>query len=156
MTLHQTIVNDMREAMKSKGRDLAVLRMLNTSLTVYTKDKKAKSVENNIITNDDIVVQIIKREIVDLKVEIEANENVQRQDKVDTLKLDLEKLQSYLPEEPEPLTEAELTSIITEAIQSVGATSKAQMGKVMAVVMPQTKDRADGAVVKQLVAKLLP
>lgn len=156
MTLHQTIVNDMREAMKSKGRDLAVLRMLNTSLTVYTKDKKAKSVENNIITNDDIVVQIIKREIVDLKVEIEANENVQRQDKVDTLKLDLEKLQSYLPEEPEPLTEAELTSIITEAIQSVGATSKAQMGKVMAVVMPQTKDRADGTVVKQLVAKLLP
>ena len=55
-------------------------------------------------------------------------------------------LEDYLPQ---PLTAAEISAIIPEAIASTGAAELGLkgMGKVMARVMPQTKGKADGAAV---------
>jgi uncharacterized protein YqeY len=61
-------------------------------------------------------------------------------------------LQEYLPQ---PLTPEELEAVVKEAIAEIGASSMADMGKIMQTVMPKVQGRADGGQVNQLVRKLL-
>ena len=56
---------------------------------------------------------------------------------------------------PQQLTEEEVSKIVIETIQSVGATSKADMGKVMGALMPKVKGKADGTLVNKLVQQHL-
>src|SRR3954464_5259546 len=56
---------------------------------------------------------------------------------------------------PSPLSEEEIEEIVDDAIAEVGATSMADLGRVMADVMPQIAGRADGSVVSQLVREKL-
>mgnify|MGYP003479219185 FL=1 len=59
---------------------------------------------------------------------------------------------SYLPEQ---LSEEEIAKIVEEAIAETGAASVKEMGKVMGIVNPKLKGRADMKVVGALVKKLL-
>ena len=56
---------------------------------------------------------------------------------------------------PEPLSEEEIEEIVDDAIAEVGATSMADLGRVMADVMPQIAGRADGSTVSQIVREKL-
>jgi uncharacterized protein YqeY len=56
---------------------------------------------------------------------------------------------------PQPLTEAELLAMVEAAIAESGAASPRDMGKVMGILSPQTRGRADGKAVSQLVTRLL-
>jgi uncharacterized protein YqeY len=71
---------------------------------------------------------------------------------VDKIKQELLILEEYLPQQ---LSEDELLEIVKVTISEVGATSKADMGKVMSAVMPKVKGQADGSAVKNAVASLL-
>ena len=64
-----------------------------------------------------------------------------REDLVNKLQSEIQILSAYLPEQ---LTEEELVDIIKQVISEVGATSKADMGKVMTAVMPKVKGKTDG------------
>ena len=61
-------------------------------------------------------------------------------------------LQPYLPEQ---LSEEEVQALVVEAVAKTGATSARDMGKVMGVLMPEVKGRADGKMVSGLVAQEL-
>ncbi len=61
-------------------------------------------------------------------------------------------LESYLPEQ---LSEDEVTRMIQEVIDEVGATSMKDMGKVMQVMTDRATGRADNKLVSQIVRKLL-
>ena len=61
-------------------------------------------------------------------------------------------LQEYLPSQ---LTEAELLDLANKAIVDSGATGPRDKGKVMSVIMPKVKGKADGGTVNSVVAKLL-
>ncbi|HEY3462533.1 MAG TPA: GatB/YqeY domain-containing protein, partial [Gaiellaceae bacterium] len=56
---------------------------------------------------------------------------------------------------PEPLSEDEIDEIVDDVIAEVGATSMADLGRVMADVMPQIAGRADGSQVSQIVREKL-
>ena len=56
---------------------------------------------------------------------------------------------------PEPLSAEELESLVRTAIAESGASSPADLGRVMGKVVPQTRGRADGKVVSELVRQLL-
>lgn len=58
----------------------------------------------------------------------------------------------YLPEQ---LSEEEIQKIVEEAVAESGAASVKEMGKVMAIVTPKVKGRADNKVVGNLVRKML-
>jgi uncharacterized protein YqeY len=73
-------------------------------------------------------------------------------DKIAELDARVELLVNYMPAQ---LTIDELKAIIEETKQAVGATSKAQMGAVMAALMPKVKHRMDGKMVNQTVAQML-
>ena len=75
-----------------------------------------------------------------------------RDDLVAQLEQEIEVLLPYLPQQ---LTEAEVREIVTEAVAIAGATSSKDMGKVMAVLMPKVKGRADGKLVNNIVRELL-
>ena len=75
-----------------------------------------------------------------------------RQDLLEDLKNEIVILRRYLPEQ---FTEAELGKIISEAIAESGAQSLNEMGKVMGLLMPRVKGRADGGLVRRLVEQQL-
>jgi uncharacterized protein len=56
---------------------------------------------------------------------------------------------------PQPLSEAELRALIEQAIAETGAASPRDMGKVMGLISPKVRGRADGKAVSQLVTQLL-
>jgi uncharacterized protein YqeY len=56
---------------------------------------------------------------------------------------------------PQQLTEEEVKAIILETIQEVGASTKADMGKVMSALMPKVKGRSEGKLVNHLVQQQL-
>jgi len=56
---------------------------------------------------------------------------------------------------PKQLSEEELEAIVKETIAELGASSKAEMGKVMAAIMPKVKGKADGSLVNKLVQQHL-
>ena len=58
----------------------------------------------------------------------------------------------YLPKQ---LTSEEVEALVKQAVEQSQAASVREMGKVMAILMPQLKGRADGKLVNELVRKAL-
>ena len=56
---------------------------------------------------------------------------------------------------PEQMSEEEVVAVVKETIAEVGASSKADLGKVMGALMPKVKGKADGKLVNQTVQSLL-
>ena len=75
-----------------------------------------------------------------------------REEQADAEERELEILEEFMPE---PLSEDEIDEIVDDVIAEVGATSMADLGRVMADVMPQIAGRADGSQVSQIVREKL-
>jgi ABC-type multidrug transport system fused ATPase/permease subunit len=75
-----------------------------------------------------------------------------RQDLVEKVRAELAIVELYMPKQ---LSDDELSEIVKEAILEIGANSKADMGKVMAAIMPKVKGKADGSLVNKLVQQHL-
>ncbi len=146
MTLSKRINEDMKAAMKAKDKfKLSVLRMMLSEF-------KNEEIKKKDALDDDEIIGILNRE---LKKRRDASEEYRKFNREDTVK-DLEKeiniLLSYMPEQ---LTEEEIKRIVQEAINQTGAQTKKDMGRVMAVIMPEIKGKADGRVVNQIVQSYL-
>ena len=91
-----------------------------------------------------------KRRLVSLVIEVFEAQN--RNDLAETEKSELEVIESFLPKQ---LSAEEIDALIADAIDSTGAASMKDMGKVMGILKPQLQGRADmGEVSKQIKAKL--
>ena len=75
-----------------------------------------------------------------------------RQDLVDKEKAEVELLQSYLPEQ---MSEEDVKKIVSEIVESSGATDIKDIGKVMGPAMAKLKGKADGKLVQQIARSLL-
>ena len=75
-----------------------------------------------------------------------------REEQAEAEEYELDVLEEFMPA---PLSEDEIEEIVDDAIAEVGATSMADLGRVMADVMPQIAGRADGSVVSQIVREKL-
>jgi len=98
------------------------------------------------------VVAVVEKMIKQRKDSIAQYEKAVRQDLADKEKYEISVLEAYLPQQ---LSQAEIEAIVAEAVASTGASSPADMGKVMGVVKPKLAGRADMGKVSGLVkAKL--
>ncbi|BAT71708.1 conserved hypothetical protein [Thermosulfidibacter takaii ABI70S6] len=146
MGLKEKIMADMKEAMKAKNTvKVSTLRLLISEIKNKEIDKRGE------LTEDEILA-VIQKAVKQRRESIEQYKNAGREDLVEKEQKELEILESYLPK---PLSKEEIEAIIDEAIKETGAASMRDMGKVMKVVMPKVRGRADGKLVNELVkAKL--
>ena len=146
MSLIATIEGEIKEAMKARDAERRdALRLIVNALKGSEKELQRP-------LSDDEELQVLRRE---RKKRVEAAEAFRaggREEQAATEERELAILEEFMPE---PLTEEEIEEIIDDAIAEVGATSMADLGRVMADVMPQVAGRADGSVVSQLVREKL-
>jgi uncharacterized protein YqeY len=146
MSLNERLNEDMKLAMKSHSKfKLSVIRMVRAAIKNIEIDQRKP-------LDDQEVLDVLSREIKQRRDSLQEFEKAGREDLVETVKAEIEILIEYLPQQ---LTEEEVKSIVQQTIQEVGASSKADMGKVMSALMPKVKGRADGKIVNQAVQQLL-
>ncbi|MCY9513531.1 GatB/YqeY domain-containing protein [Paenibacillus apiarius] len=146
MDLSQRLNEDMKQAMKSQDKfKLSTIRMVRSAIKNVEIDEKRT-------LNDDEVLEILGREIKQRKDALQEFEKAGRGDLVDKLRTEIDILTHYLPAQ---LSEEEIKVIVQETIQETGASSKADMGKLMGALMPKVKGRADGKLVNTIVQQYL-
>ena len=132
---------DTREAMKAGERDrVGTLRMIANSLQQDEKE------------GDGDAVAVLQRERKKRVEAAEAYGDAGREEQAAAERAEAELIEGYLPEQ---IDDAELGELIDAAIASTGAESQKDMGKVIGVVMGQTKGRADGKRVSTAVREKL-
>ncbi|MFB1050772.1 GatB/YqeY domain-containing protein [Paraliobacillus sp. JSM ZJ581] len=147
MSLLERLNQDMKVAMKSKDKEkLSVIRMVKASL----QNESIKFGKDELSEEEEVTV--LSREVKQRKDSLHEFKEAGRDDLVEKLVAELNVLQAYMPEQ---LSSERLEKIVLQTIEEVNATSKKEMGKVMGVLMPKVKGKADGTEVKQLVQKHL-
>lgn len=149
--LYQKIENDMKLSMKAGNPDLlSTLRLLVSELRRVETDKYPPSVGGQMTDED--VVNTLQRSVKQHKESIEMFEKGNRPDLVEKEKKELEIISSYLPKQME---EGDVRAIVEKAVLDTGAKTMADIGKVMGIVMPAVKGRADGGLVSRIVKESL-
>ena len=138
MSLKDRITEDMKTAMRAGEKErLATIRLILSAI-------KQREVDERITLDDSQVLAAIEKMIKQRKEAISQFEAGGRADLVAKESAEITVLQAYLPAQ---LSDAELETLIAEAIASTGAASIKDMGKVMGVVKAKAQGRADMAVV---------
>jgi uncharacterized protein YqeY len=149
MSLKERMSTDLKTAMKSGDKlRLETLRTLRAVLLEKEIEKRGSG--PGMTPEDELTVLTgaAKRR----KESIEQFRNGGRPELADQEEQELKIIQEYLPK---PMGEDEITAVIRGAIAETGASSPADFGKVMPLVMKQVKGKADGKLVQELVKKLL-
>jgi uncharacterized protein len=138
MTLKERIIEDMKAAMRSGEKErLGVIRLITSAI-------KQREVDERIVLDDPQVLSVLEKMIKQRKESVAQFQAGNRQDLVDKENSEITLLQGYMPSQ---LSEAELDSLISDAVASTGAASIKDMGKVMAVIKSKAQGRADMAAV---------
>lgn len=146
MTLQDRIESAMRDAMRARDeRRTQTLRMAMSAA-------HNRQIELGRDLTDEDYLDVLGRQLKQRRESIEAFRAGGREAMAANEEAEAVILAEFLPE---PLTEAELEAVVRTAITETGAASPADLGKVMGKVVPQTKGRADGKAVSDLVRRLL-
>jgi hypothetical protein len=146
MSIKAKLTEDMKTAMKAKdAARLSTIRMLISAI-------KNKEIDQRRELSEEEAAAVISTAVKQRRDSIEQFKTGGRQDLVDKEEAEVAILLSYLPQQ---LTEDEIREIVKSAIAETSATSGKDMGKVMKVIMPKTKGKADGALVNKVVKELL-
>jgi uncharacterized protein len=141
MSLLEQIQDDVKDAMKAGEKE----RVHALRLVVNELQKAAKE-------NGGDEVEVLQRE---RKRRIEAAEAYREGGRTDLAEAEEQEAQLIAGYMPEQLSDAELDAIVGDALAESGASSPKEMGKVMALVMPKVKGRADGKRVSAAVKERL-
>lgn len=144
--MKEELLNELKDAMKQKDElRKNTIMMIRAAILQVEKDTQ-KSL------SDEEMISIFAKELKKRKESISDYQKGGREDIVETLNKEIEIIAKYLPQ---PLTEAEIESIVKNAIEEVGAQGPKDMGKVMQNIRPKTNGKADGKLVSDIVKKLL-
>jgi uncharacterized protein YqeY len=144
--LKDRLQESQKEAMKSRDKErLGTLRLILAAM-------KQKEVDERIELSDEQIIAILDKMIKQRRESISQYEAGNRPDLAEKEAAEIKVIQAYMPS---ALSEAEIDTLVTEAIAQVGAASIKDMGKLMGVLTPKVKGRADMTVVSAKVkAKL--
>lgn len=140
---------ELKQSMLAKDElKTSVLRMLLSAISYFETEKGGAGYE----ANEEEVLTMISKQAKQRQDSITEFEKAGRQELADKEKKELEILQKYLPEQ---LSEEEIRKLVEEAVSQTGAASMADMGKVMGVLMPKVKGKADGNLINKIVRESL-
>ena len=146
MSLKSQLTDDMKTAMKAGEKDrLGVIRLINAAI-------KQKEVDERIEMTDPLVLGVIEKMVKQRKDSITQYEAAAREDLAAIERYELGVLEAYLPAK---LDEAAIQAEIDKAVAATGATSAADIGKLMGVLKPALAGQADMGLVSKLVKQTL-
>jgi uncharacterized protein YqeY len=144
--MRQRILDDIIAAMKAKDKDiLAVLRMVKGAMQLEEINIKHE-------LNDDEMIRIISKQIKTRKDSIVEFEKGNRQDLIDAVKSEIVILEKYMPVQ---MTEEEIKKVIEEVFNKVKPSGPSDMGKIMGMISPIVKGKADMGLVNKLIKEEL-
>ena len=148
MALEQQIMAKMKEAMKSKNE--AVLRALRAikAEIIKAKTEPGASGEIDEATEQKFLQKMMKQR----KDSLDIFEKQGREDLAQKEREEMSVIEKFLPKQ---LDENEIKEIVSSIIKEVGASSAADMGKVMGVASKQLAGRADGKTISAIVKEML-
>ena len=142
MPLIDNIQTDVKQAMRDRDSlKLSTLRMLTAAIKQFQIDQQKDATDADVIG---IITKMIKQRQDSAKAFIDGGrpELAEKEDK------EAEILKPYLPEQ---MSDADVEAAIKEAISATGASAMGDMGKVMGMLTPKLKGRADMGKVSQIV-----
>jgi uncharacterized protein len=148
MSLEAQIMADMKDAMKSKNE--ASLRALRAIKAEIIKAKTDPGAGGNIdeATEQKFLQKMVKQR----KDSIAIFEQQSRTDLAEKEKEELAVIEKFLPKQ---LSEEEITAAVKQIITDTGATTAADLGKVMGAASKQLAGKADGKIISGIVKQLL-
>ena len=147
MGLKEQIPEDLKNALRSKNTlELSVLRMLQAALKNKEIDNKKEEL------TDEVVISVVGSEIKKRRDAVREFEKVNRPDAAEQEKTEIEILMKYMPQQ---MSEDEIRAAVKSAIDQAQAQSMKDIGKVMKVLMPTVKGKADGQAVNKIVKEEL-
>jgi len=144
LSIKDRLIADMKQAMKDReaGKTrLSVIRMVRASIKNAEVERKRELTEEE-------VLEVLNREVKLRREALEEYKKGNRPELCEALENEISVLQQYLPQQ---LTEEEIRAMVREAIRETGASGPKDLGKVMSVLMPKVKGRADGKAVNAMV-----
>jgi uncharacterized protein YqeY len=152
MGLAETIAEDLTAAMKSKGegRELlvSVLRMMKSSIKNAEIAQRGSGKE---LTDEDIV-GVLSGMAKQRSESAEQYLAAGRSDRAEEEQAEIEIIRRYLPRQLSP---EELDAIVRESAREAGVADVKDIGRLMKVLMPKVKGKADGRLVSQLAREVL-
>ena len=144
--MRQTILNDLVKAMKEQNKKtLSVLRMVKGSMQLEEINVKHE-------LNDDEMITILGRQIKTRKESILEFQKGNRQDLIDATQKEIDILSKYMPEQ---MSAEEIDKVITDAFNKINPTGPSDMGKIMGMVNPILKGKADMSMVSKVIKERL-
>jgi hypothetical protein len=148
MSLEQKIMAEMKEAMKSKNEsELRALRAIKAEI-IKAKTEPGAGGEIDESTEQKFLQKMMKQR----RDSIDIFEKQGRTDLSEKEKEEVTVIERFLPKQ---LSETEITDAVKEIITQTGASSIADLGKVMGVASKQLAGKADGKAISQIVKNLL-
>lgn len=162
MTLQEQLQQDLKTAMRN-GQKLRVdvLRMALAAIknaqiaqvkAAYDAGTQDATLDRNVTLSDEAVQAALAREVKRRREAAEAYRQAQRADLAAQEDAEAAVLDAYLPKQ---LTAEELRPHVVALIEELGASSPAELGKVMPILMQRFKGRADGRLLSQLARDVL-
>ncbi|MEW6231614.1 MAG: GatB/YqeY domain-containing protein [Chloroflexota bacterium] len=146
MTLKEKLMEDLKQAMRQRDElRVSVIRLTRSSI-------KNAEIARGRELDDDGVLAVIAREVKQRRDSIFEFSKGSRQDLVDKEQAELQILLGYLPQQ---ITREEIAAAAKGVIQEIGATGRSDLGKVMSVLAPRLKGKAEGRLISQVVQELL-
>jgi len=138
--------NDLKEAMRS-GDDTRkrTIRMVLAAI-------KQTEIDKQVTLDETGVIGILQKEVKTRRESLEEAQKAGRADLAASTEAEIQVLNGYLPQAMDP---AELTALAESVIVEVGATTPADMGKVMKALLPRVAGRAANDQVSLVVRGLL-
>lgn len=146
MTLGERIAQDLVQAMKDKDKvRLSVLRMVKSAV-------RNAEIDAHRTLTDDEVLAVLRKEVKQRRETIATLEGSARAELIADAKAEIAILSSYLPT---ALSDDEVRAIIRDVATEIGASTKADMGRLMPAVMKKVGASAEGRTVSRLVQEFL-
>jgi len=157
MASKETLNNALKEAMKSKQNERRdVMRSLLSAIKQVEIDNRVKNDETKFPTEltPELIVDVLQKEAKTHRetiTELGKSDN-DHSDQISQSEYAITVIGEFLPQQ---MSREEIETIVKAAVAQTGATSAKEMGKVMGIIQPQTKGRADGKLVSDIVKAIL-
>lgn len=134
MSLLEKLKSDLIVAMKEKNKEkLNTLRAVKGAMQLEIINNKKQE-------NDDLLLDVINKQIKMRNDSISEFEKAGRCDLVDSYQKEVDILKEYMPKE---LTKEEIEEIIDNAIKETGASTVKDLGIIMRMITPIVKNKCD-------------